>query len=956
MALFVLSMLGFLSLSQGDFTHWGHCELKYIPELDDHRTVCKYHMEVKYDYCMMFNDEDTVSDCEDLDGNTVKCVACCIDNADCAGTDRAIPFENVPLSCDGVKRSVISVNGEEPGPPIRVKYGAIVNLTLHNAMTNDLTTMHWHGMYQIRTPWSDGVPFITECPIPPGGTYVYIFAAIPAGTFWYHSHVGDQISGGMVGPLIVYEEDEPNQKYYDFNLHDLRNEPPLPEYDQFIMLLADWRHEEFIFRDITRFKGPRPFVGQIPTTSGLVNGRGRYNQNDPQTRTPYYGYSVKPGHRYRFRVIGAMRVTSYRISIDDHKMKIITSDGFDLNPKDFDYVIISAGERYDFILKTQDDPEYSTYKIRADVVSFDGKEDGPLNETNASVLRYGGTSGVFLSDELPPDRWRRCDDSNPCLTLNCPFGGYSTQSHNLCTSIADMTRSARELALDPTVEHVSKRAQIFMNFVIAGRGGNEPGTSPKPAINGKSFVYPTAPPFDPTSEHTTCEPECDASDHHTVCLCTYNVTLVENNYQFVFTSVGSGGSNNGSHHPIHIHGHSVFLTKMGFPEKDADGDYLQANQDLCCPCPDDDTQCCSLDDLMVPCNQPRWKNDTWNVNPDFIPMNLYNPPRKDTILLPAGGYAIVRLEADNPGWWFLHCHIEPHLDGGMVLYLNSKPDEQPGPPEGYQGCGQYFRDVEDFYDKISEHEPKLTNVALGREASLSVGSNADYGNDGDTQTCAMLADEGKTWWKVDLGDPFKVYRVILQRPDIGLVNAVVRVGSEETIEIQHQCGEVLTSRKLERGFTTVDCIEPTIGRYVSIQSDRGKTVSLCEVFVMATETPVDQPTYDSGCGMPYDISGESGTITSMGYDGTTLYENNAVCEFRVTASEGKNILLNFVAFDLEDGSDFLLVNGVQGENIAEYTGSNVPVPLDTISNKVIVIFKTNDDGQATGFRVDWEAV
>ncbi|XP_070555380.1 uncharacterized protein [Ptychodera flava] len=519
-----------------------------------------------------------------------------------------------------------------------------------------------------------------------------------------------------------------------------------------------------------------------------------------------------------------------------------------------------------------------------------------------------------------------------------------------------MTRSARELALDPTLSHVTKESQVFMNFVIAGRGSNEPGTSPKPAINGKSFVYPTAPPFDPSSELTSCEPECDASNHHTVCLCTHNVTLVDNNYQFVFTSIGSGGSNNGSHHPIHIHGHSVFLTKMGFPEKDKDGNYVRANQDLCCPCPNDDTQCCSLDDVTVPCNMPRWKNDTWNENPDSIPMNLYNPPRKDTILLPAGGYAIVRLEADNPGWWFLHCHIEPHLDGGMVLYLNSKPDDQPGPPEGYQGCDQYFRHVEDFYDKVMEQEPDLKNVALGGMASLSLGSDAEYGNDGDTQTCAFLAGEGRTWWKVDLGDTYQVHRVILESPSVGLVNSVIRVGSEENIEFHHQCGEVLGIRKLERDSTTIDCITPIVGRFVSIQSDRRNFISLCEVLVMANENPVDQPTFDSGCGIPYDFYGDSGTITSMGYDGTTLYENNAKCEFRITASEGKTIVLNFVAFDLEDGSDFLSVNDIGGNQIAEYTGSYIPEPLATSSNQVIVNFNTNQGGQARGFHVDWEAV
>ncbi|XP_070545389.1 uncharacterized protein [Ptychodera flava] len=1088
MALLVFSILGLLSLSQAIFEDEGYCETEYVPELDDSRIVCRYHFEIAHDYCMTYNGDTIVSDCEDPDGNTVECVACYIDDPDCAGTDKAISFRDVKLSCDGVQRRIISVNGAVPGPAIRVKYGSIVRITLHNAMMQDSTTMHWHGVYQTKTPWMDGVPYITQCPIPPGGTFVYTFSAIPPGTFWYHSHTGVQYTEGMAGPLIIYEEDEPNQKYYDFNLIDLHDERHLPEYDQFIIMVSDWQHEEshHMFEKLfkaggwfingTRFDGARQFDGveisPMPYTSGLVNGHGRYDLKDPLKRTPYYGYAIKPGYRYRFRVIGAQMVYSYRISIDDHKLKVITSDGFDLNPKDFDYIIVSAGERYDFVLEAKCDPEYTEYQVRADTMRFDEENCRPFNDTNASVLRYGDVSGVFLTDTLPPDRWRHCNkETNPCQTLNCPFGHYPSWSGAVCTAIADMTRSARELALDPTPSHVSKEAQIFMNFVFGGVGGMalgkaKPGQKPKPACNGKSFVFPTAPPYDPTSTFTECEPECDAADHHTVCLCTNYVTLTEHNYQFVFSSVGSGGSKNGSLHPIHIHGHSALVTKMGFPEQDEDGEYVRANQDLCCPCPENENECCSLDSVLVPCNKPRWRNDTWNEDPDSIPMNLYNPPRKDTILLPSGGYVIVRLEADNPGWWFIHCHIEHHLMGGMAIVLNSKPNEQPRPPVGgCGGCGSYDQDEHDFYEQIKEQEPELTNVALGGVASLSAGSDPAYGNDGNTQTCAMLDSEDKTWWKVDLGNAYKVYRVILKRPpnkwrddlrcgpdyplddgspaecdpggifpccspqgwcgntddhcncgtcidytskakwrtDLrcgadypdfsgepgqcdpngefpccssigwcgntadhcncddcadyragGLVNTAVRVGSEENIEIHHQCGEVLTPRRLMQTITPVDCISPIVGRYVSIQSGRGNPVTLCEVSVMAPETPVEQPTFDSGCGSAHDLSGRHGSFSSMDYDGATLYENNVHCEFTITTGPRRRIELDFEALDLEHGSDFLYVVGPEGEEISTFTGSTVPDTLQTDFRKVTVIFTTNGSGQRTGFKINWK--
>ena len=33
---------------------------------------------------------------------------------------------------------------------------------------------------------------------------------------------------------------------------------------------------------------------------------------------------------------------------------------------------------------------------------------------------------------------------------------------------------------------------------------------------------------------------------------------------------------------------------------------------------------------------------------------------KDTVIVPFGGYTMIRFMVDNPGWWFFLCHIEIH--------------------------------------------------------------------------------------------------------------------------------------------------------------------------------------------------------------------------------------------------------------------------------------------------------
>lgn len=37
------------------------------------------------------------------------------------------------------------------------------------------TTIHWHGMHQRCTPDMDGVPYVTQVPIQPGGDFTYHF-------------------------------------------------------------------------------------------------------------------------------------------------------------------------------------------------------------------------------------------------------------------------------------------------------------------------------------------------------------------------------------------------------------------------------------------------------------------------------------------------------------------------------------------------------------------------------------------------------------------------------------------------------------------------------------------------------------------------------------------------------------------------------------------------------------
>ena len=42
---------------------------------------------------------------------------------------------------------------------------------------------------------------------------------------------------------------------------------------------------------------------------------------------------------------------------------------------------------------------------------------------------------------------------------------------------------------------------------------------------------------------------------------------------------------------------------------------------------------------------------------------------RDTVLVPPGGRVVVAFDANNPGWWALHCHLLYHLDAGMFTTI-----------------------------------------------------------------------------------------------------------------------------------------------------------------------------------------------------------------------------------------------------------------------------------------------
>ncbi|KAF5345415.1 hypothetical protein D9756_010969 [Leucocoprinus leucothites] len=67
------------------------------------------------------------------------------------------------------------------------------------------------------------------------------------------------------------------------------------------------------------------------------------------------------------------------------------------------------------------------------------------------------------------------------------------------------------------------------------------------------------------------------------------------------------------------------------------------------------------------------------VRPSDGEFNYKNPLRRD--VYPVNGNTTFRFFSDNPGAWFLHCHIDWHLEAGLAVVFAEAPEENVSGPQ-----------------------------------------------------------------------------------------------------------------------------------------------------------------------------------------------------------------------------------------------------------------------------------
>lgn len=276
-------------------------------------------------------------------------------------------FNSQCVLANGCERIFMAINRQLPGPPVEVCVNDLIVVDVVNEMEGSDTTIHWHGYAQQTTPFMDGVPYVTQCPIHFGSTFRYTFKALEEGSFLYHSHAGNQKSNGLYGALVVRREE--NSKLYDFDL------------SEHVVVLSDWMNaltEDF-------------FPGKITTSSYpqslLINGHGRYfnKQTKQLTKAPVSVFHVNENMRCKFRLIGASsNVCALQFQVEKHNFTIIATDSVHVKPFVADKLTISSGERFDIVINANRQDKDSFW-IRLSVMD-PCKGDNAIEEF--AVLQY----------------------------------------------------------------------------------------------------------------------------------------------------------------------------------------------------------------------------------------------------------------------------------------------------------------------------------------------------------------------------------------------------------------------------------------------------------------------------------------------------------------------------------------------------------------------------------------
>jgi FtsP/CotA-like multicopper oxidase with cupredoxin domain len=218
----------------------------------------------------------------------------------------------------GKSYTMYAFNGQYPGPLIEVARGSEITVQFTNRLAQP-TTVHWHGIRLDHR--NDGVPGISQAPVPPGGAFTYRLRFPDAGVYWYHPHVREDVQQelGLYGNLLIRPREG---AVYG------------PANREAVLLLDD-----ILIGD----DGLVPLGLESPTHALM----GRFGNTFLVNGEPDYRLAVGRGEVVRFYLTNAANTRTFNLSFPGAKMKVVASDvGPYAREEWVESVVIGPAERY----------------------------------------------------------------------------------------------------------------------------------------------------------------------------------------------------------------------------------------------------------------------------------------------------------------------------------------------------------------------------------------------------------------------------------------------------------------------------------------------------------------------------------------------------------------------------------------------------------------------------------
>lgn len=555
-------------------------------------------------------------------------------------------FRKFCVTADGFQRGLLTANRQMPGPVIQVCENDILLVDVVNRVPGQGFGIHWRGQPQKETPVMDGVPMVTQCPIPSSTTFQYKFRASRAGTHMWHAHTGVQLTDGIFGALIVRQSPRRDPHFKEYDVDDPNH----------VIVINEWSHGFAIQQLLEPNSG-------TSSASLLINGRSQPKQLDgsEQLDSPPSTFTVSPGKRYRFRVayVGGGRACPIIVRVGSHILRVISLDGNPITPREVTSVTMAAGERTDIVL-TADQP-VSTYWLHVSaaedcdsstikgtaILRYEGAPEGsePISSTE-SGLELGSGSSTFLNTV-----------SGKCTTTEEKGGIVCLPD---IKALHKMQRELMEKKVDIT---------LYLAFGFKQLSGENSASYPRqgasraahvlvPQLNNFTFTFPPSPlltQVEDVDPDLMCRKETRPArcQDLPICECVHVIDLpLGATVELIL--VDQGGSDSG--HVFHLHGYSFYVVGAA--------------------------------QLEGPTTLPRIQQ--LDSQGSLVTRNLVNPVLKDTVTVPHSGVSILRLKADNPGYWLFHDQHGSYWENGFdVIFHVGRSNDVPSPPKDFPRCGSW---------------------------------------------------------------------------------------------------------------------------------------------------------------------------------------------------------------------------------------------------------------------------